>query len=86
MKDHTESVFIEFNKALIDYETILQKWKEISNPYETKRQYRSAIFYLNDIQAQIAQRVAGDMLHVDIEKATSFWLAEQRHQNFLARL
>lgn len=86
MKDHTESVLIEFNKSILDYETILHKWRMIASPYETKRQYRTAIFYMNDAQAEVAQRVAGGMEHVDVEKATIFWLAEQRHQDFLSRL
>jgi peptide-methionine (S)-S-oxide reductase len=83
--DHTESVLIEYEKNLMDYETVLRKWKEIANPCETKRQYRTAIFYLNASQNEVAQYVAGNMDHVDIEKATTFWLAEQKHQDFLAR-
>jgi peptide-methionine (S)-S-oxide reductase len=86
MKDHTESVLIEFDKRLIEYETILRKWKELASPYPTKRQYRTAIFYLNSVQEQVARQIAGDMDDVDIERATKFWLGEQRHQNFLARL
>jgi peptide methionine sulfoxide reductase MsrA len=85
MKDHTESVLVEYDKNLIEYETVLRKWKEIANPYETKRQYRTAIFYLNASQEKVAQQVAGNMDHVVIEKATTFWLAEQRHQDFLPR-
>mmetsp|Transcript_20067 Transcript_20067/g.35354 ORF Transcript_20067/g.35354 Transcript_20067/m.35354 type:complete len:87 (+) Transcript_20067:278-538(+) len=86
MKDHTESVLIEFDKQIVDYETILSKWKSISSPYATKLQYRTAIFFLNADQERVAQSIAGDMEHVDIEPATKFWMAEQRHQNFLARL
>ncbi len=86
MKDHTESILIEFDKKYTDYERILQKWKEIVHPYETKRQYRASIFFLNEGQEGIARRIVGDMDHVDIEKATKFWLAEQRHQDFLAKL
>jgi peptide-methionine (S)-S-oxide reductase len=86
MKDHTESVLIEFDKRVLDYETILMKWKELSSPYPTKRQYRTAIFFLNDQQEKVARNVAANMEHVDIERATKFWMAEQRHQDFLARL
>ena len=86
MKDHTESVLVEFDKKLIDYDTILRKWKELASPYPTKRQYRTAIFYLNSAQEEVARNIAGDMNDVDIEKATKFWLGEQRHQDFLARL
>jgi peptide-methionine (S)-S-oxide reductase len=86
MKDHTESVLIEFDKNLIDYETVLHKWKEISTPYPTKLQYRTAIFFLNKQQEEVARQVAGNMEHVDIEQATKFWMAESHHQNFLARL
>jgi peptide methionine sulfoxide reductase MsrA len=86
MKDHTESVLIEFDRKLIDYERVLRKWKDLSSPYPTKRQYRTAVFFLNQEQEQVAHQVAGTMEHVDIEHATKFWMAEQRHQDFLARL
>ena len=86
MKDHTESYLVEFDKQYLSYESILEKWKQISSPYPTKRQYRTAIFFTNKEQEATAQALAGDMADVDIEPATKFYMAETRHQNFLDRL
>ena len=86
IKDHTESYLVEFDTQLISYGSILKKWKDISSPYPTDRQYRTAIFYTNQEQEAIARAVAMDMEHVDIEPATKFYMAEERHQNFLDRL
>ena len=86
MKDYTESVLIEFDKNLIDYQSILQKWKSMSDPYPTKVQYRTAVFYLNEEQERIARQICQGMEHVDVEPVTKFFMAEDRHQDFLARL
>ena len=86
MMDYTESLLVEFDKTLVDYQTILQKWKSISDPYPTKRQYRTAVFYLNEEQEKIARQICHGMGHVDVEPVTKFYMAEARHQDFLARL
>jgi peptide methionine sulfoxide reductase MsrA len=86
MKDHTESVLIEYDKNLIDYQSILKKWKSISTPYPTKLQYRTAVFFLDSNQEEIARQVCEGMEHVDVEPVTKFFMAEARHQDFLARL
>lgn len=86
MKDHTESVLVEFDKRLLSYQSILQKWKMLSNPYPTKRQYRTAVFFFNEEQETIAREICNGMEHVDIEHVTKFYMAETRHQDFMARL
>jgi peptide methionine sulfoxide reductase MsrA len=86
MKDYTESVLVEFDTRLIDYETILKKWKSMSSPYPTGRQYRTAVFYVNQEQQRIAHMICSALEHVDVEPATKFFMAETRHQDFLARL
>ena len=86
MKDFTESVFIEFDPSQVSYAAILNKWKLISTPYETTRQYRTAVFYLSEEQKEVARIMCDGMSHVDVEPATKFFMAEERHQNFLARL
>lgn len=48
MKDHTESYLVEFDIKLTTYERILEKWKSISSPYPSDRQYRTAIFFANE--------------------------------------
>ncbi|CAJ1968942.1 unnamed protein product [Cylindrotheca closterium] len=88
MKDHTESVLVEFDPTLISYQSILEKWKALSNPYPgADRQYRTAIFFCNEDQETTARQACGGMEDmVDVEPITRFYLAEARHQNFLARL
>lgn len=86
MKDHTESYLVEFDIKLTTYERILEKWKSISSPYPSDRQYRTAIFFANEKQEGVARSMAGDMDDVDIEPVTRFYMAEERHQNFLSRL
>ena len=86
IKDHTESYLVEFDKQLISFESIVMKWKAISTPYPAERQYRTAIFYTNPEQEAIARAVAKDIDHVDVEPFTRFYMAEERHQNFLNRL
>ncbi len=86
MKDHTESYLVEFDKKVISYERILEKWRAVSTPYPTEQQYRTAIFYTNPEQEAIARVVTSGMNHVSIEPVTKFYMAEDRHQNFLDRL
>ena len=86
MKDHTESVLVEFDQTTITYEQILDKWKSLAAPYPTERQYRTAVFYLNQGQQISAFRCCADMEHVDVEPATKFFMAEDRHQNFFDRI
>lgn len=57
-----------------------------SHPYPTETQYRTAVFYLNENQREIAKRLCQEIEHVDVKQATTFYMAEERHQNFLARL
>ena len=88
MKDHTESLLVEFDPNLISYQSILEKWKSLSNPYPgIDRQYRSAVFFRNADQEAIAREACIGMEDmVDVEPVTKFYLGEARHQNFLARL
>jgi peptide-methionine (S)-S-oxide reductase len=85
MKDFTEAVFVEFDPLAVSYEQILRKWKSMSDPYPAGVQYRTAVFYLNEKQEEIAKGFCNGMEHVDVELATKFYMAEERHQNFLAR-
>lgn len=86
MKDHTESFLVEFDKSMTSYDTILMKWMSITTPYEADLQYRSAVFFLTQGQKETAKALAGHLDHVHIGPATKFYMAEDRHQDFLARL
>ena len=62
---HAEAVLIEFNSSLINYETLCKQFFRMHNPTELNRQgpdigdsYRSAIFYFDSRQRQIAEETA----------------------------
>ena len=62
--NHAEVVKIEFNNNKISYENILNYFFEIHDPTTLNRQgpdfgtqYRSEIFFENDYQKEIAQKV-----------------------------
>mmetsp|Transcript_14501 Transcript_14501/g.24017 ORF Transcript_14501/g.24017 Transcript_14501/m.24017 type:complete len:110 (+) Transcript_14501:277-606(+) len=86
MMDYTEAVLVEFNPSIVSLEQILNKWKRLADPYPSKRQYRSAVWFLNAKQEEVAKEFCHGMEYVDVEPATKFYMAEERHQNFLARL
>jgi len=84
--DYTEALFVEYDPKVVSYRDILEKWKQQGQPYPTKTQYRWAVFYLNEEQEQVAKEFCQKMDHVDVEPVTKFYMAEERHQNFLARM
>ena len=85
----------------VDYESLLARFFEMHNPTTLNRQgpdigsqYRSAIFYLNDQQQQLAQaslerhQASGRFrqpIVTEITVAGPFWLAEAEHQQYLAK-
>jgi len=86
MKDYTESLLVAFDPKIISYSQILRKLKSMSDPCPSKTQYRTAVFYLSLSQKEIAKEFRQSMESVDVEAATAFYMAEERHQNFLAML
>jgi len=86
IKDYTEALLIEFDPTVTSYESILKLWRELHTPYPNKRQYRSAIMYLNDEQEKIAREFCKGEKYVDVEPATKFFMAEEYHQNYLNKM
>src|SRR6202035_3984537 len=99
---HAESVQITYDPRKITYGRILQVYFSVAHdPTELNRQgpdsgtqYRSAIFPLNDEQAQVAKAYIAqlDSAHVfgapvvtTIEPGKTFYRAEDYHQDFLAK-
>ena len=77
--DHAEVVKVEYDESIITYDQILNIFFENHNPTQLNRQgpdvgtqYRSSIFYLNNIVTEI-------------KKATEFYLAEEYHQEYVAK-
>lgn len=61
-KDHTEALLIEFDPKLVSYEDLVLEWSRSHSPRgKTKCQYRSAVWYLNEEQKEIAEEVVEGM-------------------------
>ena len=99
---HAESVQITYDPRKITYARILQVYFSVAHdPTELNRQgpdsgtqYRSAIFPVNDEQAQVAKayiaqldgaHVFGAPVVTTIEPGKTFYRAEDYHQDFLAK-
>jgi peptide-methionine (S)-S-oxide reductase len=93
IKDHTEALLIEFDPKIVGYDDLLIVWSRMHRPTrETKCQYRSAIWYLNEDQKEAAAEVLAGMqagsrerLVSSVEKATRFYRAEEYHQDFVLK-
>ncbi len=98
---HAESVEIEFDPARISYREILELFFQIHDPTTINRQgndigsqYRSAIFFLDDIQKAVATDTIADVnasglwpgkVVTEVTAAGVFWEAENVHQDYLER-
>jgi peptide methionine sulfoxide reductase msrA/msrB len=98
---HAEAIKITFDPAQISYEKILEFFFTIHDPTTMNRQgndvgtsYRSAIFYVDDEQRQIAERVKAKVeksgawkrpVVTEIVPAHEFWTAEAYHQDYLQK-
>lgn len=98
---HAEAVRILFNPKQLSYENILLRFFALHDPTTTDRQgndigsqYRSAIFYADAKQQQIAEKIkarvaqsgkwgVGKPVVTQITAATDFWPAEEDHQKYL---
>lgn len=92
---HAEAVKILYQPDKIDYEKLTRLFFEIHDPTQLNRQgpdmgdqYRSAIFYVDDNQKQIAEKLIavlkdkGYKVVTEVTKGTTFWKAEDYHQNY----
>jgi peptide-methionine (S)-S-oxide reductase len=98
---HAEAVEITYDADVIDYQHILDFFFQIHNPTTLNQQgndrgtsYRSAIFYANDEEKQIAEEMIdvinesarwGDPVVTTLEPLTRFWAAEDYHQDYLVK-
>jgi peptide methionine sulfoxide reductase msrA/msrB len=95
---HYESVEVKFDKIKIDYKTILEKFFELFDPTDDTgsfadkgSQYKSAIFYKNENEKQIAQTVIKELEETKIYdkpivtkliENQTFYMAEEYHQDY----
>lgn len=98
---HAEAIQITFDPAVISYADLLEIFWHTHDPTTMNRQgadvgkeYRSAIFYVNEDQKKIAeqskreQEASGDFkdpIVTEITPLTHFYLAEADHQDYYAR-
>lgn len=98
---HAEVVHLTYDDSVVSYEHLLEVFWSSHDPTQMNRQgpdvgtqYRSAIFYHDDDQRQAAERskaVLGSSgrfkrpIVTQIEKAGTFWRAEEYHQKYLQK-
>lgn len=96
---HAEAVLLDFDPKQVNYETLCRQFFRMHDPTQLNRQgpdigdsYRSAIFYFNDEQRQIAEQVKHESepkfdkpIVTQIVPAAKFYLAEDYHQKYTER-
>ena len=97
--NHAEVVKIEFNPKIISYNKILDFFFEIHNPTTLNSQgpdfgtqYRSEIFYLNDQQKEISEKIIekenikfSGKIVTKISLVKNYSPAEEYHQKYLEK-
>ena len=95
---HYEAVQVLFDPRQIGDEALLRRFFEIHDPTQADGQgpdlgpqYRSAIFYADDAQRSTAERLMAQLrsrgykLATSLHAATSFYPAEDYHQDYYAK-
>ena len=97
--NHAEAVKLEFDPKVITYEQIIQKFFEFHDPTTLNSQgpdfgtqYRSEIFYLNEEQKNIAQKVIDEenlklsgKVVTKLSELKNYCTAEEYHQKYLEK-
>ena len=97
--NHAEVVKLDFDEKIITYEKILKTFFQIHDPTTLNSQgpdfgtqYRSEIFYLNDNQKKIAEKVLEDTnkrmsgkVVTKISLLKNYCPAEEYHQKYLEK-
>jgi methionine-S-sulfoxide reductase len=93
---HAEVTLVEFDPKKVNYETLVMQFFYMHDPTQMNRQgpdvgsqYRSAIFYFDDEQKKIAEKVRDQsqkeldkQIVTEITPAGTFYKAEEYHQKF----
>jgi len=99
--NHAEAIEIVYDPARISLRQLLVFFFQIHDPTTLNRQgndvgpsYRSAIYYANPAQKEIAQQLITEMnasniwpgeVVTEVTPASDFWLAEPEHQDYLVK-
>lgn len=95
---HSEAIYIYYDKAKIDYKTLLDVFFVAHDPTTLNRQgpdvgtaYRSAIYYNTEQELELINKAVEKVnesgkyngkVVTEIEPYKEFWVAEGYHQNF----
>ncbi len=92
---HFEAIKVVFDSNIVSYEELAKLFFEIHDPTQVDGQgpdigpqYKSAIFYENEQQKEIAQNLIGLLEKKGLKVVTelleteTFWIAEDYHQNY----
>ncbi len=98
---HAEAVRITYDPEQLSYEAVLDWFFRIHNPTTKNRQgndvgrsYRSAIFYTSEEELATTQKIMAqvdasgrwpDPVVTTLEPLTTFWPAEEYHQDYLQK-
>ncbi|MGR3549356.1 peptide-methionine (S)-S-oxide reductase MsrA [Pseudooceanicola sp.] len=99
---HAEGIEITYDPDRITYRRLLEFFFQIHDPTTLNRQgndrglsYRSAIYYVDDTQKQVAEETIADVnasgiwpgsVVTELEPVGDFWEAEPEHQDYLERV
>lgn len=96
---HAEATEIVFDPEKVSYETLVKQFFHMHDPTQLNRQgpdigdsYRSAIFYHDDEQKNIAEKIKQEQqasskkpIVTEITEAKAFYVAEDYHQKYSER-
>ena len=96
---HAETVWVEYDPKEVQYETLVRHFFRLHDPTQLDRQgpdvgdnYRSVIFYLNEQQLEVAEKVRDELqprfkkpIVTQIVPAGPFYRAEDYHQKYAER-
>ena len=97
--NHAEAVKLEFDPKVITYEQVIKRFFEFHDPTTLNSQgpdfgtqYRSEIFYLNEEQKNIAQKVIDEenlklsgKVVTKVSELKNYCTAEEYHQKYLEK-
>ncbi len=96
---HAEAVELEYNPDEVSYEALVRQLFYMHDPTQLNRQgpdvgdqYRSAIFYFDDVQRETAQQIKDELqagknqpIVTQIVPAVTYYEAEDYHQKYAER-
>lgn len=92
---HAEAVEVDFDPEIVSFEELARLFFEIHDPTQEDRQgpdrgsqYRSAVFYVDEEQKRVTERLIGLLRRkgydvvTEVSAAGTFWPAEDYHQDY----